>query len=209
MSKFVHAGSSRQVRFESPYTKFLQEEAAIQQVHMWRKEGFRVVMADSVVDIPHYRHADYFLACANLGDKLLIRVDADELVATWKDPRGPVVQWEARAKHVAHYPYIDIVTIQCQHGLEFLKQYQPDVLVKSVTSGQIILEQIEQLKAHREAYPMEVILMDQFAQIIDPARLHEEVLAYEQDKYGEDKLSGTTIKREIIKRALEEYNIKA
>ncbi len=208
MSKFVYTDSSRKVRFASPYTKILQEESAIQQVHMWKKEGLRVVMADAVVDIPHYRHADYFLACANLGDKFLIRVDADELVATWKDPRGPIVQWEARAKHVAHYPYIDLVTIKCRQGLEFLKQYEPDVFVKSVTSGPIMLEQIEQLKAHKEAYPLEVVVMDQFAQIIDPTRSYEEVLAYEWDKYGEDKLSGTTIKQEIIKRALEGHNIE-
>jgi glycerol-3-phosphate cytidylyltransferase-like family protein len=195
-------------RFQSPYHKIVGQEQAIELVARWKNEGQKVVMVDSVVDIPHYRHADYFRACANLGNKLIVRVESDELVASRKDPRGPIVPFEARVKHVVHYPYIDIVTEQVVHGLDFLQQFKPNILVKSVTSGSMILDQIEILKSKNEYFGIEVIVMDQFAKIIDPARSYVEGLAYDQNKFGSDKLSGSTIKQEIVRRTLEDHQIK-
>ncbi len=196
---------ARGERFPSPYSKIVPNTEAISRAAEWRAGGERVVMVDSVVDIPHYRHADYFRACANLGNRLIVRVEADELVKTRKDPRGPIVPFEARALHVAHYPYIDVVTDQVVHGLDFLEDFQPDVLVKSVTSGPLIIQQIDELSAHRERYPMDVVVMDQFANIVDPSTAYEEGTAYDADKYGSDKLSGSTIKQEITRRVLEDH----
>jgi len=71
-------------RFHSPYDKIVSDKVAVSRVRSWKSRGFRVVIVDAVLDIPHYRHADYFLACANLGDKnTLRRVNIIEKRSAW------------------------------------------------------------------------------------------------------------------------------
>lgn len=52
-------------RFCHPYDKIVDEEKALQIIQGWHADGLHIVVADAVLDIPHYRHPDYFLTCAN------------------------------------------------------------------------------------------------------------------------------------------------
>ncbi len=197
---------STEQRFLLPYDKIVSDYDAVKQVQIWKEQGLSVVIADAVADIPHYRHADYLLKCANLGDRLVIRVESDELVASRKDPRGPIVSWERRVKHIAHYPYIDLVAIQYLHGLEYLLEYKPDIVVKSTTSGRSILDQIDELKSDPDKYSSKLVVFDQYANRISLELALIEGVAYDQDRLGDDKFSGTIIKNAIIKRAMEDLD---
>src|SRR6266581_9342039 len=101
---------AKEARFVSPYAKIVEPEAAKGLIRNWQNQNQRVVMVDAVLDIPHFAHAEYFLACANLGDRLALRVNSDAFVTSRKDHRGPIVPFQERAMHAAHYPYIDVVT---------------------------------------------------------------------------------------------------
>ncbi len=120
-TSFRHVASETEIdgasRFLSPYKKIVDEEKALQVAMDWREKGSQIVVADAVLDIPHYRHPDYFLVCANFGDKLLVRLATDELVAKAKNPEGTVVPWLERARHAAHYPYIDLIIPKKENGL--------------------------------------------------------------------------------------------
>jgi glycerol-3-phosphate cytidylyltransferase-like family protein len=132
-------------RFCDPYSKIMVGKDAIGQISRWRFDGFKIVAVDAVLDIPHYRHADYFLACANLGDKLVVRIPSDELVSRKKDPCGPIVPWKERARHAAHYPYIDLISDKLDFSADWLRAYHPDVVVRSITSGQELIDEAENL----------------------------------------------------------------
>lgn len=192
-------------KFNSPYGKIVDERTAILQVNQWKSDGFKVVVADAVLDIPTYRHADFFIACANQGDRLLVRINSDEFVALRKDSRGPIVTWEERAKHAAHYPYIDLITIKKEGGWGWLSEYLPDVVVKSVTSGQEVAYEIEQLKHLIPESKTAIIVLDQYANPVLLQNSTEEAMLYLKDKFGEDKFSGSKIKQEISRRAINDY----
>lgn len=194
-------------RFPSPYGKIVSEEVAIQMVREWKGSGLTVVMADAVLDIPHYRHANFFRACANMGDKLLVRIGSDKLVTQRKDPKGPVVGWEERAMHAANYPYIDLITIKDDGGWQFIQDYQPDVIVKSVTSGMAVLNEIDEILPVLDSLSLSFVVLDQFAQPVSIENIMPEGLAYEQDKLGSDKFSGTIIKDRIAKRTIDDFHV--
>jgi len=191
-------------RFESPYEKIVDINKAKTLSIKWRREGKKVIVVDSVLDIPHYRHADFLLSCANLGDKLILRINSDEFVSTRKDPKGPVVSLGNRLRHAAHYPYVDLITTKTDGGWEWLKEYCPNYIVKSVTSGKEVLNEILNSKPFLEESDSEIIIMDEYAKVIPLENCYRECLRYEENKFNSDKISGSIIKREIINR----YNLE-
>ena len=190
-------------RFVSPYSKIVDPEEAKRQSIAWREEGEIVGVVDSVLDIPHYRHADFLLKCANLGDKLILRINTDEFVSTRKDPNGPIVSLENRLKHAAHYPYTDLVTTKNCGGWDWLNEYRPSFVVKSVTSGTEVLREISEASFYLERSQTKLIIMDEYANVIALNNFYQEGLNYETNKFDSHKISGSIIKREIINR----YNL--
>lgn len=187
-------------RFQLPYSKIVDINSAIKQSINWRNEGNIVVIADAVLDIPHYRHAEFLLKCAILGDKLILRVNTDEFVSMRKDPRGPIVSLEKRQKHAAHYPYVDLITTKDTGGWDWLIDYKPNYVVKSITSGINVLNEIMAIQPYLDKAETKIIIMDEYANIIPTKKFLEEGLRYEEDKYSPDKISGSIIKKEIIRR---------
>lgn len=187
-------------RFQLPYSKIVDTSSAIEQSIHWRNEGNIVVVADAVLDIPHYRHADFLLRCANLGDKLILRVNSDEFVSTRKNSQGPIVSLEKRQKHAAHYPYVDLVTTKDTGGWDWLLDYKPNFVVKSITSGIVVLNEIRGVTTYLDKAGTRIIIMDEYANVISAEKFYEEGLRYEEDKDSPDQISGSIIKKEIIRR---------
>jgi len=192
-------------RFHSPYDKIVSDKVAVSRVRSWKSRGFRVVIVDAVLDIPHYRHADYFLACANLGDKLLVRIPSDELISLKKDPRGPIISWDERAKHAAHYPYIDLIVSKSDFSGDWLNVYRPDVIVRSITNGTELIEEYNNLALKYDQLGIELVVMDQYARRIPSQDLVKQGKLYSTNKFSEDKFSGTIIKKRIESRLIEDY----
>jgi len=191
----------REARFTNPYFKIVSPNVALERIRSWQKEDKRVVMVDAVLDLPHVAHAEYFLACANLGDKLTLRVNSDAFVAKRKDPRGPIVKWEERAKHAARYPYIDLITSKDEGGWDWLQEYNPDVIIKSITSGSAVLEEIDKVKPYLIGLRTTLIVMDEYGNIIPIEQAQQKGSEYEADKLTTQRISGSIIKDEIIKRS--------
>lgn len=164
-------------RFGTPYNKIITEKTALEIIKRWKKEGKRIVFVDAVLDLPHYRHPEYFLKCANLGDKLVVRIPSDELIKVKKDPRGPIVSWENRAKHAAHYPYIDLIIPKNDFEAEWLYMFRPDSVVRSVTSSEI-LDEAKKLIPIYKSLKVKLVIMDEFAHVIPNKELEDQTLDY-------------------------------
>ena len=192
---------STEKRFLFPYDKITSRAEALRAINVWRSKGLRVVFADAVLDIPHYRHADYFLACANFGEKLVVRLATDELIKRKKNPEGPVVPWRERAMHAAHYPYIDLVMPKTRNGWKWAQDFRPDVIVNSNTSPLFVIKDLLKNRDWLRDLGVRLVALDELAQEIPFSSLYEQCLLYNRDKYNLDKFSGTRIKEIIVERA--------
>ena len=189
----------QQERFVDPYSKIISPENARKDIALWQAQGNVVVMLDGVFDLPHYAHAEYLLACANLGDKLVVRINSDGFVAERKDPRGPILSWVERAKHTAHYSYVDRITLKDEGGWGWLSYYNPDILVKSITSGPAVRDEVQELNGETR-FPGRIVLMDEYINIIPFEEGYERSKAYDECKYTHERISGSIIKKRIIDR---------
>ena len=205
--EFSYRGEEEK-RFISPYSKIVDEETAIQRIAYWESQPLDVVVLEAVMDLPHYRHAEYLLAAANLGDKLVVRLNSDDLIKSRKDSRGPIVDFEKRSKHLAHYPYVDLVTGKNDIGPGWLERYRPTTVVKSVTSGIKIAEEAVSMFPIFEKLGIRLVLMDQFANTISLDNYLEETAKYSYDIFGSDKFSDSIIRDKIAQRAIDDLEYK-
>jgi len=188
-------------RFKSPYHKIVDEEKAKQITSEWRTNGLRMVAVEVVLDIPHYRHSDYLLKSANYGDKLLVRLSSDELIKRAKDPEGTVIEWDERAKHAAHYPYVDLIMPKRENGWGWANDYRPDIIVSSTTSPIFYIRQLIEESSMLLTLGVKLVALDEFAKEIPFERLLEECVLYNTNKLDKDKFSGSIIKERILQRA--------
>jgi glycerol-3-phosphate cytidylyltransferase-like family protein len=197
----------RESRFTNPYDKIVTPPIAQARIGHWQMQDQRVVMVDAVLDLPHAAHAEYLLACANLGDRLALRVNSDAFVASRKDPRGPIVSWEERAKHAAHYPYVDLVTSKNEGGWTWLREYNSDIIVKSTTSGPQVLDEIEQVRSQLDGLRTKVVVMDENGTIVPIDQAYKRGVEYDLTKMNASRQSGSMIKAEIVRRAREDNHL--
>lgn len=187
-------------QFKSPYFKIVDEDTSVNIITEIQDRGMKVVVVEAVMDIPHYRHADYLRQSRNLGDFLIVRLNSDELIKNRKDSRGPIVEFENRAKHLAHYPYVDLITSKNDIGKGWLTKYHPDIVIKSVTSGVGIMEEALSMIPEFNNLGINMVIMDQFANPIPLSDYKKLTVEYSENKFGLDKFSGSIIKQRLYGR---------
>lgn len=197
-------------RFPPPYLEKIpdSEQKAIDLVDRWHQEGLRVVATDGVMDIPTIWHPEDLRAAANLGNKLLLRIDSDELVTLYKDHRGPINPWRIRAIMAAHYPYVDLIVAKIDEETDWLEKFKPDIIVMSTTSWGGIEKDIKPMEFYLNQTGAQLVIFDENSEIVPRDQAQERAVEYETNKLDGSRISGSTIKREIIKRALEDMRAK-
>ncbi|WP_028295791.1 D-glycero-beta-D-manno-heptose 1-phosphate adenylyltransferase [Olivibacter sitiensis] len=112
-------------------SKFLKKKDAVHLVKQWKSEGKHVVFTNGCFDLLHPGHLNYLLEAANLGDKLVIGLNADASVSRLKGPTRPVNNERNRAAILAALYFVDmIVLFEEDTPLELIQSLSPDVLVK-------------------------------------------------------------------------------
>ncbi len=157
-------------RFSAPSEKLVEPAIAIQKIVEWKRQGLRIAIADGVSHLPLYLQAEYFRLCANYGDRFLVRLNSDELEAKDSACSHPSISWEMRALHAAHYPYLDLITKRNTEDIAWLREYDPDILVKCVTKNAAIAHEIESIRHHVSALGIQLVVMDESLQIISLER---------------------------------------
>jgi rfaE bifunctional protein nucleotidyltransferase chain/domain len=96
-----------------------------------RRQGKRVVFTNGVFDLLHPGHIRYLAAARAEGDALIIGVNSDRSVKSYKDPSRPVMPEHERAEILAALACVDAAVIFDEDTPDqIIRRIQPDVLVK-------------------------------------------------------------------------------
>ena len=114
--------------------------AAIAWREKQRAAGKRVVLTNGVFDLLHTGHLYYLQKARELGDALLIALNADASVRALKGPTRPVQNEEQRAYALGALACVDAITIFREPRLTAeIRALRPDVYCKA---GDYTLEKL-------------------------------------------------------------------
>ena len=126
--------------------KVLEWEQLVPWRSNWRTRGGRLVVTNGCFDILHRGHVTYLEAARQLGDGLLVGLNADASVREIKGPNRPVNSEEDRAFILAALACVDAVCIFREPtALRFLETVQPDIYAKG---GDYTIDTINQEERH-------------------------------------------------------------
>lgn len=110
----------------------IQGQASLKnRVKTWQQGGEKVVFTNGVFDLLHIGHITYMAKAAQLGDKLIIGLNADSSVKRIKGENRPVNDQNSRAALLAALFFVDAVVIfEEDTPLNLITALMPDVLVK-------------------------------------------------------------------------------
>ncbi len=102
-----------------------------EQLAKWKTENKKIVFTNGCFDILHLGHIDYLSKAADMGDVLVIGLNADESVSRLKGPHRPINNEVSRGMILASLAFVSaVVKFDEDTPYELIRQVQPDVLVK-------------------------------------------------------------------------------
>jgi rfaE bifunctional protein nucleotidyltransferase chain/domain len=111
--------------------KVLDLDAAAAAVAGARARGRRVVLANGCFDLLHVGHVRYLAAARQLGDLLIVAVNADASVRRLKGPGRPLMPVAERAEILASLAAVDHVVVFDDDTADGLvRRLRPDVHAK-------------------------------------------------------------------------------
>lgn len=112
--------------------KIMRADALEKQVATWHAAGEKVVFTNGVFDLLHQGHIHYLAEAADLGQRLIIGLNADASVRTLgKGPSRPIKDQDTRALILASLQFVDAVCLfETSTPYDLIAQLKPDVLVK-------------------------------------------------------------------------------
>jgi rfaE bifunctional protein nucleotidyltransferase chain/domain len=97
----------------------------------WRDGGQRFVLTNGNFDLLHIGHVRYLEAARELGDVLVVGINSDASVRTYKGPERPVVPQDERAEIVAALRCVDYAVIfEEPTAIALIEALKPDLYVK-------------------------------------------------------------------------------
>src|ERR687891_1274811 len=119
------------LRDSNPRRWLLGREEAADYAASLRAAGKTVVFTNGVFDIVHPGHVRYLQRSRNLGDALIIGLNADASVRRNKGPNRPITPEQERAEMLAALACVDAVVIFDEDTpAAIIAAVQPDILVK-------------------------------------------------------------------------------
>ncbi|MBV6427852.1 MAG: Bifunctional protein HldE [Haliscomenobacter sp.] len=106
-------------------------EEARERIAAWQNAGLRVVFTNGCFDLLHYGHLHYLAQSRDLGDRLVIGLNAAESVKRLKGAHRPINDEATRFLQMASLACVDLVVgFEQDTPLELIQTLRPDVLVK-------------------------------------------------------------------------------
>ena len=117
--------------FRSSQSKLLSQEALAEEVARRQSAGETVVFTNGVFDLLHAGHIRYLEEARALGDALIVAVNADSSVRTFKGDLRPIVGEDDRAELIAALECVDYVTrFDTRTPVPLIEKVRPLVYVK-------------------------------------------------------------------------------
>ncbi len=99
--------------------------------HIWREKAERVVFTNGCFDILHYGHLHYLAQARDLGDRLIIGLNADASVKRLKGEHRPIQDIHTRQMMLASLSFVDaVILFEEDTPLQLITALRPDILVK-------------------------------------------------------------------------------
>ena len=112
-------------------SKILTLKKLIGEIRRLKVKGKRIVFTNGTFDILHLGHVTYLQKAKTFGDVLVIGVNTDRSVKTYKDPNRPVNPQQDRIKVLTALACVDYAILFDESTpLELILKTKPDVLVK-------------------------------------------------------------------------------
>ena len=109
----------------------LDEARLKQAIEACREHGETIVMTNGCFDILHAGHVTYLQQARELGDRLLVAVNVDEIVRRLKGADRPVNPVEFRMRMLAALECVDwVVPFEEETPQRLICELLPDILVK-------------------------------------------------------------------------------
>lgn len=106
-------------------------QATKTKIDFWKREGDKVVFTNGVFDLLHIGHITYMAKAANLGDRLVVGLNADSSVKRIKGEGRPINDQANRAALLAALFFVDAVVIfEEDTPINLISTLLPDILVK-------------------------------------------------------------------------------
>lgn len=97
----------------------------------WREQDFKVGFTCGAFDLLHAGHVDYLQAARALCDRLIVAVNSDESVRSYKNPLRPIVKQEFRMNVIAALRAVDAVTLMTDtRPAPLIELLRPDIYIK-------------------------------------------------------------------------------
>jgi len=101
------------------------------KVDFWKSEGDKVVFTNGVFDLLHIGHITYMAKAADLGDRLVVGLNADSSVKRIKGESRPINDQANRAALLAALFFVDaVVVFEEDTPIKLISTLLPDILVK-------------------------------------------------------------------------------
>jgi D-glycero-beta-D-manno-heptose 1-phosphate adenylyltransferase len=112
-------------------SRVLDRDAVIAATKSAKQAGQTIVLANGCFDVLHAGHIRYLQGARELGDILVVAINADEQVKVLKGTGRPILAEHYRAELVAAIEAVDFVTIFAEPTVEqLLLAIKPDVHAK-------------------------------------------------------------------------------
>jgi rfaE bifunctional protein nucleotidyltransferase chain/domain len=106
-------------------------EATKAKIDFWKSEGDKVVFTNGVFDLLHIGHITYMAKAADLGDRLVVGLNADSSVKRIKGESRPINDQANRAALLAALFFVDaVVVFEEDTPIKLISTLLPDILVK-------------------------------------------------------------------------------
>jgi rfaE bifunctional protein nucleotidyltransferase chain/domain len=97
----------------------------------WREQGLRVGFTCGAFDLLHAGHVDYLEAARGLCDRLIVAVNSDESVRSYKNPLRPIVKQGFRMNVIGALRSVDAVTLMTDtRPAPLIELLRPDLYIK-------------------------------------------------------------------------------
>ena len=111
--------------------RILSRDAVIKETQSAKEAGKTIVLANGCFDVLHAGHIRYLQGARELGDVLVVAINADDQVKLLKGSGRPILAERERAELVASLEVVDFVTIFDEPTVEqLLLAIKPDVHAK-------------------------------------------------------------------------------
>lgn len=115
----------------SNFAPVLQRAELVTEIEKVKKNGATVVLANGCFDLFHAGHIRYLAGAKEIGDILVVGINADEQVRMLKGEKRPYITEDERAEIVSAMRFVDFVTIFPEPTVEeLIRAIRPDIHAK-------------------------------------------------------------------------------